>query len=192
MKKILLAAAFAVATIGMTNAQDLSYGVKGGLNLATLGGDAEDVSSLTSFHFGGFAQIGISDEFMVQPELIFSAQGAVDSEDSDFKQNLSYLNIPIMAKYMVADGLSLEAGPQIGVLISAEATDGNDDVDISDNLNTIDFGVGVGAGYEMESGLMFSLRYNLGLSNILTDDAGGADNSITNNVIQLSVGYKFN
>ncbi len=34
----------------------------------------------------------------------------------DFK----YLNIPVMAKYYVTDKLSLEAGPQIGILLSAK------------------------------------------------------------------------
>ncbi|RZJ55928.1 MAG: PorT family protein, partial [Flavobacterium sp.] len=33
---------------------------------------------------------------------------------------LSYLNVPIMAKYYVIEKLSLEAGPQIGFLLSAK------------------------------------------------------------------------
>jgi opacity protein-like surface antigen len=195
MKKLLLAAAFAVATMGLSNAQDVSYGVKAGLNLANFGGDdevTEGFEGLTSFHIGGFAQIGISEKFMIQPELVYSQQGAQDDEDSDFKLRLNYLNLPIMAKYMVADGFSLEAGPQVGFAISRKFTDGDDDVDADDEIKALDFGVGVGAGYELPSGLMFSVRYNLGLANLLEDDFGGEDFSLNNNVLQVSVGYKFN
>jgi hypothetical protein len=62
MKKLLLSAAFVALGMGISNAQDISYGVKGGLNLANFGGDdevTEGFEGLTSFHIGGFAQIGI-------------------------------------------------------------------------------------------------------------------------------------
>jgi hypothetical protein len=195
MKKLLLSAAFVAFGMGISNAQDISYGVKAGLNLANFGGDDEftdGFEGLTSFHIGGFAQIGISDKFMIQPELIYSQQGAQDEEDSDLKLRINYLNLPIMAKYMVADGFSLELGPQVGFAISRKITDGDIDVDADDEIKALDFGVGVGAGYELPSGLMFSVRYNLGLANLLEDDFGGDDFSLNNNVLQVSVGYKFN
>jgi opacity protein-like surface antigen len=195
MKKLLIVAAIAVFGMGVSNAQDISYGVKAGLNLANFGGDDEftdGFEGLTSFHIGGFAQIGISDKFMIQPELIYSQQGAQDEEDSDFKLRLNYLNLPIMAKYMVADGFSLEAGPQVGFAISRKFTDGDNDVDVDDEIKALDFGVGIGAGYELPSGLMFSVRYNLGLANLLEDDFGGDNFTLNNNVLQVSVGYKFN
>lgn len=75
MKKILLSAV-AVFTFGLTNAQDVSYGVKGGLNLSNLSGDIEDAKSLFGAHVGAFAEIKITDKFSVQPELLFSMQGA--------------------------------------------------------------------------------------------------------------------
>ncbi|WP_292891739.1 porin family protein [Nonlabens sp.] len=195
MKKLLLCAAIVALGMGMSNAQDISYGVKAGLNLSNFGGDdevTEGFEGLTSFHIGGFAQIGISNKFMIQPELIYSQQGAQDEEDSDFKLRINYLNLPIMAKYMVADGFSLEAGPQVGFAITRKLTDGDIDVDADDEIKALDFGVGVGAGYELPSGLMFSVRYNLGLANLLEDDFGGDDFSLNNNVLQVSVGYKFN
>ena len=72
---------------------------------------------------------------------------------------LSYLNIPLMAKYYVAEGFSLEAGPQIGFLLSAK-DDYNDwrygEDDIKEDVKGTDFGVNLGVGYKMESGLNFS------------------------------------
>ena len=84
--------------------------------------NTDGTDSKTSFHIGGVVEIPISDSFSVQPELLYSSQGAKAESsfggDVDFK--LSYLNLPIMAKYYVAENFSLEAGPQVGLLLSAK------------------------------------------------------------------------
>jgi opacity protein-like surface antigen len=202
MKKIMLTAA-AVMAFAFSNAQETRFGVKGGINLHTITGDVEDASSKVGFQIGGFAEFKLSDKFAIQPEILFSAQGAksewseegISGED---KLNLGYLNIPVMAKFYVAEKFSLEAGPQIGFLLSAksksEATfDGetySEDVDVKDSFESIDFGVNFGAGYDFTENLSAGLRYNLGLSNIAkTED--GDDSKIKNSVFSLSVGYKF-
>lgn len=200
MKKLMLMGAFAVFGLSNVNAQDdsasklkVTFGAKAGVNFATVGGDETGgTSSRTAFHVGGVAEIAISEKFSVQPELLYSAQGAVrDFEGVDVDVKLDYLNIPIMAKYYVADGFSVEAGPQIGLLLSAEADGGGETEDLKDSISGIDFGLGIGAGYKMESGLNFSARYNLGISNI-NDFEGSDDISNQNNVFQISVGYFFN
>ena len=96
-----------------------------------------------------------------------------------------------MAKYYVAEGLSLEAGPQIGFLIKAEVKDNDTplSVDVKDSFKSIDFGFNIGAGYKLESGLNFGLRYNLGLSDISNSD--NEDAKWKNRVLQFSVGYTF-
>ena len=52
---------------------------------------------------------------------------------------------------------------------------------------SIDFGIGAGAAYELPMGLMFDVRYNLGMSNI--SDVDGVD--MKNTGIQLGLGYRF-
>ena len=107
-----------------------------------------------------------------------------------------------MAKYYVAEGFSLEAGPQIGLLLSAkdvwtENWDGETDSgseDLMDFLNKLDFGLNFGVGYKLDSGLNFGARYYLGLANIEDDDDYAEDDGdywIKNNVFQFSVGYSF-
>ena len=199
MKKITLTVA-AVFAFGFANAQETKFGVKGGLNVANLTGDEdEDNSSKVGFHVGGFVEIKVSDKFSVQPELLFSTQGtqAEYSESGvSFKAkiNLSYLNIPVMAKYYVAEGFSLEAGPQIGFLTSAKykiESEGNDsEVDAKDDFESVDFGVNFGAGYDFTENLSVGLRYNLGLSNVYKTEAGD-DFKNSNNVFSVSLGYKF-
>ena len=80
MKKIVLSIA-AMLVFGFANAQDVRFGVKGGLNIATLTGDVQDASTKVGFHVGGFAEIKVSDKFAVQPELLFSTQGAKSDEE---------------------------------------------------------------------------------------------------------------
>jgi opacity protein-like surface antigen len=200
MKKIILTVA-AVFAFGFANAQETKFGVKGGLNVANISGDIEDNSSKVGFHVGGFVEIKVSDKFSVQPELLFSTQGSQAEYSEDFggtvvsineKINLSYLNIPVMAKYYVAEGFSLEAGPQIGFLTSAkyklEAEGQEEEEDAKDDFESIDFGVNFGAGYDFTENLSAGLRYNVGLSNIAKDSG---NDKISNSVFSVSLGYKF-
>ncbi|MFD2914392.1 porin family protein [Psychroserpens luteus] len=190
MKKLMLLAAVAVFGLSSVNAQEVKFGAKAGVNFSTFGGDYEDVKSRTSFHVGGMAEISISEKFAFQPELLYSSVGA-KADEGDGELKLDYISIPLMAKYMVAEGFSIEAGPQIGILASAKSEGGGEDVDVKDETNGIDFGVGLGASYRMDTGLNFGLRYNLGLSNV--NDAEDSDDfSFQNNVFQISVGYFFN
>lgn len=195
--------ATAVMAFAFSNAQETKFGVKAGLNLASFGGDGEDVSSKVGFHVGGLAEIKLSDKFSIQPELLYSTQGAKekgqvefngDVYDVEMNYKLAYINVPVLAKYYVAEKFSLEAGPQIGFLVSAkgEATFGgnSEEDDIKDAFESIDFGVDFGAGYDFTENISLGLRYNLGLSNIAkTED--GDDFKMNNSVLSLSFGYKF-
>jgi len=187
MKKVFLSL-FAVAAIGLSaNAQQVvKFGPKAGVNISNLSGEA-DSDMKVGFHVGAFAEIFFTDKFALQPELLYSAQGAKDS-DVDVKTNLDFINIPIMAKYYVIDNLAVEAGPYVGFLMKAEFKGDNGSLDIKDHMNTVDFGLGIGASYNLDNGFFGGARYNLGLSDVEKDNDGDA---IKNGVIQISVGYKF-
>ena len=182
MKKIILTAA-AVFAFSFDNAQDSKFGVKGGLSMSS--NSEEGAKSLLAFHLGAFAEFKVSDKFAVQPELLYSAQGAKFSEagaSSTF--NLNYINIPVMAKFNVAEAFTLEVGPQIGFLMSAKA----EGVDFKELCNSTDFGLNFGAGYNLSETTSLGLRYNMGLSDVLKNQVDG---SSKNSSIQLSFGYKF-
>jgi opacity protein-like surface antigen len=191
MKKITLSI-IAVLAFGFANAQGVKFGVKGGISLTNLtGDDIEDNSSKVGFLVGGFAEIKLTEKFAIQPELLFATQGTkFEADGDDLKYNLNYLNVPVMAKFYVADKFSLEAGPQIGFLLSAKAKAGDEDEDVKDFFKSVDFGVNFGAGYDFTENLSAGVRYNLGLANIL-DTEEGNDSKIKNSVFSLAVGYKF-
>ncbi|MFT5216374.1 MAG: hypothetical protein ACI83H_001496 [Glaciecola sp.] len=191
MKKLILLVTVVLFAFNV-NAQSVDFGVKAGANFATIGGDeSDDFGSRTSFHFGVTAGISVSDNFSIQPELVYSGQGAsLDFEGVDADVELGYLNLPIMAQFQVADGFSIEVGPQFGFLMSAKVEAEGEEEDIKDDLKGLDLAAGVGINYAMASGLNIGARYNLGLSN-LNDGEDSDDISNQNNVFQVSIGYRF-
>lgn len=193
MKKIILSA-IAIMAFAFTNAQSTRFGVKGGLNISSIvGGDIDNTKSLVGFHVGGLAEIHVVEKFFIQPELLFSAQGAKFDgpfgSDGDLK--LNYLNIPVLAKYYIVDKkFSVEAGPQLGILLSAKA----DGEDFKDYTRSTDLGFNLGAGYDFTENFFVGLRYTIGLSPISDKDVDNSDDyydSAKNGNFQISLGYKF-
>lgn len=210
MKKLLVFAVLAsFSLVATAQEEDVRFGAKAGLNIANTSGDG-NFDSRTSFHLGVVAEIPITDKFAFQPEVLYSSQGAkfdekfdagIVSTSTEVTGKNDYINIPLMAKYYVAQGLSLQAGPQIGFLVSAKSEGETTingvttkfDNDTKDNLKGIDFGLNFGLGYQLDMGVFFDARYNLGLSDIndIEFEAGDEEFKNQNSVIQLSVGYKF-
>src|SRR5690606_11031273 len=110
---------------------------------------------------------------------------------------LDYINIPLLAKYYIMNGFSVEFGPQFGFLIKAESKDEisvNNAItettrDFKNEVNSFDFGIGAGLAYDLPSGLFINARYNLGVTKV--GKSGEYYKDATNTVIQAGVGYKF-
>ena len=214
MKKILLTVILAFA--GLTSqAQDsgMKFGVKIGPNFSTLTGDAEDASVRVGFHGGVFAEFMLTDAIGIQPEVLFSMQGADSDYENYFgdifedlegwdKIKLNYINVPVMVNYHFAGvkGLSAGIGPQVSFLMSAreegtyyDSNSGqavNYDEDVKDFYKSIDVALCAGAQYEFSFGLIASIRGNFGLLNV-ADYSGPGDYKLHNNVIQISAAYSF-
>lgn len=187
MKKVFFIAAIAVLSVTTANAQGVSFGAKAGANFASVNGDdVDNVDGRTSLHVGGVVNIGVSELFSVQPEVVFSAQGFKTSDDGiDAVGMLNYINVPILADFTVAEGFSLQGGPQVGFNIG-------DDFEVegqnagSLDAETIDVGAAIGAQYRLPVGLFFQARYTIGLTDIIKDVAA------KNSVIGISAGWFFN
>jgi len=186
MKKTFLLA-FILTCCTIAFSQKVQFGIKGGLNVSKLAVDnvdEDDIESRIGFHIGGLAHIHLNRNWAIQPELVYSSQGMTQQlAGEEFEWKINYVNIPVMVQYMFEGGFRVQAGPQLGILTSAEI----EDTDIDDNLNKIDFSLGFGFGYKSSSGFGVDARYNLGLSNI--NDNGS--NDIMNRVLQVGVFYQF-
>lgn len=186
--KLLSAGALMLGTVAISNAQDnasnsqsmdISFGVKGGVNFATLNGDIESPDSRTSFHVGVLAEFPIAEIFSIQAEALYSGQGAefnFEGPDGDKAElQLDYINVPVLAKFYLFEGFSLEAGPQFSFLVNDEidfnpnSNDGDFATPFRDNLKTFEVGVVGGVTFQTSMGLFATARYNQGITDIMDD-----------------------
>jgi hypothetical protein len=192
MKKVILSLALLAGLSATAHAQ-ATFGLKAGGSYTSFTGDQSDTfESRFGFHGGLVANLAVNDMFSIQPEVLYSMKGADQKiGDAKFPNRLGYVDIPVMLQ-VNADGLFFEAGPQLGILVSAKhdmlvGTTTVKDVDFKADTETIDFGYAVGLGYKVDSGPMVGLRYNGGIT-----DFTKADNvSRRNSAFQLYVGYMF-
>jgi type 1 fimbria pilin len=194
MKVSIIATAVALLFAGTASAQHVNLGVKGGVNIYNINQDGANYDSKVGFNAGLLGHIHLAPQLALQPEIVYSSQGAkANILNTDLKINLGYINVPVMLQYMFDNGFRLQAGPQVGFLISGKQEINNVKTDIKDGLKKVDFGIGAGIGYvHTPSGFGVDARYNLGLTDI--NDNSGNNNTqskATNRGVQIGVFYLF-
>lgn len=167
----------------MAQRNNVYFGIKGGLNISYYNIKTQD--SRIGFHIGGLAHIHTRNRKLgIQPEVVFSTQGA---EFSSGKDKIDYINVPVLLQYLGRGGLRLETGPQVGALVSAKFEDNNGvEYNNKGSFKQSDFSWAFGMGYLSRSGLGLDARFNLGLSDI---SKGRGD--LHNRVWQLGLFYQF-
>lgn len=200
MKKVILLATMFVVGAGIARAQvsTATFGVKGGVNLATVSGDDYDSpDSRTSFNAGLVAEIPVSARFSIQPEVLYSGQGfdikRIDQDnlfdnDENVEYQLDYIQVPVLAKIYLVDGLNLQVGPSFNFKINEEI-DYQPNADAGDvNLDEakdFDFGGAAGLEYKFENGFFIQGRYNYGFTELIED------RDVHNSVFQAGIGFMF-
>lgn len=167
-KLLLLAAVVFFTQAAMAQ---VNFGIKGGLNITKIDNKSFKDEFSYGYHLGGFAEIGIGKKFGIQPEVLFSQyQTKIDTSlgnvwnptRTDQKAKLDYLSIPIMLNYKLANVLTLQAGPQFGILLSQ---DKNLLENGRDAFKSGDFSLAGGAQINI-SKLRLTGRYIVGLNDI--------------------------
>ncbi len=217
MKKLLLIAAVA-AMGSSAYAQEFRFGPKTGFAMSTLKIDEKqddagkrNMDPKYTFYIGGMAEYKINDNFGFQAEVLYSPLGAKEKIDGinagimfvgeQTKVNLGTLLVPISAKYFISENFSVAAGANFGVILSAkqktvigsdfadmEIEGDSGEVDIKDDIKTLNIAPFVGVEYMFENGFFIDGRYSLGVSNLSNDGSGG---KVTNSFAQVGVGFKF-
>jgi hypothetical protein len=191
-----------LAALAHAGGQEITVGLKGGLNVSNLSVDDPSdpdfgFDSQTDFLVGGFFQLGIGRVFAIQPEVFYSQSGVKSrSDDPALKLNLNYVRIPLLLMARLSSRESplypiLYVGPQVAFETRCQVTGREGGVSVSfdcdspeldDALQTkkTDFGLVFGGGFEiLYSRLTVQLdaRYNLGLTN-LNDAENAAEVSV--------------
>lgn len=192
MKKILMTVAFAALAIAGANAQ-VKFGVHAGLNHTDQAAKEYDIKQETvpriSFHVGALVEYAFNDVVLMDAGLTYSNQG-YKTKIGDGKVIDHTLNLPVWFKYDFA-GFRPKAGIYAGYILSQQLKgNGNSRTVDSDSYNHFDYGIGLGAEYNLpNNGLFFEASYNSGLANLKKN--GDAKNYENNRVIQVGIGYKF-
>ena len=92
------------------------------------------------------------------------------------------MNIPILANLYLAKGLAFKTGLQPGFVMGAKI----DDTPVTDGCNTVTFAVPVGLSYTFSCGLLFDVRYQIGLSNVFKEQ-----DKYRNGVFSIMAGWSF-
>ena len=205
MKKLLIIALLSFGLLPLAHAQ---FGIKGGLNVAELKGrDGESASYKPFYHVGIFYQANILGPLSIQPEVQYSvAGGNLKSAVTNYDSELHYLTVPILAKLTLGP-VFVEAGPQYGVLLSANQSGqmqvgftadgqpayGNESRPASSQFKRNDFSVVGGVGLKLASGFSLGGRLVAGLNDI--NDAknlsGINDPKLQNRVFQVYAALQF-
>lgn len=198
MKKFMILAIMMVATIA-AKAQfepgTFTLQPKVGFNLSEI--SAKDSKFKAGLVAGLEGQYQINNWFALSAGLLYTQEGT-KIKDSELKFNLEYLNIPVMAKFYVAKGLSLNAGLQLGFMTKGKLKGYGYNDDIKSICNKADFSIPLSIAYEFTNGLSFEARYTGGLTNVIKEEtikAAGLsykwEKDNKNEVFMLTVGYKF-
>lgn len=201
MKKTILL--FAVLLVGfgakMSAQEYWNFGVKGGVNFTNMTSDGfEENNSRTGFHLGVLAEIPVSDRFSVQPEVLYSTQGTeatrvIAGDRYTGEYQLDYVQVPVLAKVYLIDGLALEVGPSFNFLANEKYDFDSSALDAefdSDMASSFEFGGAAGVSYKFNNGFFLDGRYTQGFSNVYDSNDFDGD-AIKNNGFQLGVGFMF-
>lgn len=204
MRKIFLGLGIVISGFAFSQ----QFGLKAGLNVSDInnGASGTDMKAKTGLYVGVTATIPVSEEFSVQPELIYNQLGA-KTNLYDFggiignvstTTKLDYISLPVMLQYNFPSNFYVELGPEFSYMISAKqglstsiispSTDIN-----MDYLNRLNVGAGFGAGYNLNKNIGINARYTLGLTG-LGKDGNVTDyflDSAKNNNLQVGVNFKF-
>ncbi|MEM7380456.1 MAG: porin family protein [Bacteroidota bacterium] len=197
MKKVLIILGLTLIAFNNAKAQGVDIGVTGGImhtnadiSLSAIGISIFDIDAVnkTGFYIGLIADIAATEKFHIQPELTYGSAG-----------DLSFIYLPLMAKYYVADKFHVMAGPQITFSSNLgdikDALETLDDItganaDLDDLLKSTAIDLGFGAGYDITDKIRVHARYAVPLTDIYDGPAGGSLD-IKNSTFQVGAAYMF-
>jgi len=194
---------FTALSLNVSKAQvSFAFGPEFGLNLANVSvTPTTTTDSRTGFIIGGIADINIGKVIGITSGLRFVMKGYTStSQGVTFKEKFNYLEIPALlkARFPLTEVKPyVHAGPVLGINLAATEEQSNgqqtQNVDVSNSVESIDFGLLFGAGLDFKiaskTDLFVQFGYQLGLSSWLK---GNTTVTAKNYGIQITGGAKFN
>lgn len=193
---LILAMTALVICSGSVHAQDkfATFGVKGGANVSSMGGDIKKTDYVFKYQFGVTADLAFTENWYLITGLDLQTKGTKSKPhgSAEMKYNPMYLQMPVHAayKFNVADNTKLvfEAGPYVAYGISGKMKGGGTKVNIfgDDKFKRFDMGAGAAVGVEL-SKFVIKTGYDFGILDVC--DIKGV--KARNHNGYVTVGYHF-
>jgi hypothetical protein len=188
-----------ILSFALINANAQRIGIKAGVNLANAKYEYTQTSISTSnligFQAGLIGELPLSDALYINTGALFTMKGtklSLMGFEMDFPVN--YVEVPLNLAFKYDLGalkLFAQAGPYLGVGVSAKMKSGSDEETIdfgteTDQMKRLDFGANIGAGIEIGA-IQVGANYGLGLANTSNDP----DETMKNAVLSFTVAFLF-
>ena len=195
-------------------------GIIAGYNHAIFGGpDAkawgfmdEDPMFAARFHLGGFILAELLEDIYAEPGLMLSSRGTryvgerelINPDNNQFytaeltlQKKLLYLSFPLTIRYYLMEKLSIAAGPELSILLSAKAVSSDSEfgdpitTDVLEEYNKLDISLRLALTYLIAKNLFLQFGYLHGLNDIVKYEEYGSY-TVMNRMLQLSLAYTLN
>ena len=203
MKKLLLL--FTIGTISICSFAQATFGIKSGVNLASMSFDYSDdyyeaaLHPLLTSSLVSNIELSYSTNLTLELGLVQTGAKEVNEDDSDDFDSFTWNNIrfsPGIA-FNASDEFSIGIGPYISYFLSGKYKSGYDgdvdsesiDADDIADEDKVDYGLNLNLNYLIDDTFLISAGYSLGLKDYNAD----YDDSdpLRNSGIMISVGYFF-
>lgn len=164
-------------------------GIRGGWNLATTGGDTENVLMKSAYHIGLFSSGQTSNNLVYYFDATYSRQGgAVDPRVvKDFKINNNYINLTSLVGFKASDRLSFLLGPQLGIRLNGRVRwPGFFDENTTEDLSLLNLALASAFQYHLNDRTRLYTRYAHGLTYNVSKEATN-DGEFPDRVIQIGI-----
>lgn len=158
MRKFFLLTVISVFGFTVINAQsdsgDFTIAPQIGLNLSNYS-SSKDLNNKVrvAFNIGVIAEYYFNDRWSLRSGLVYDSKGTkIDISEGEYVDKLNYIALPLHANWHFGSNRNwfLNFGPTLGFLASAKTDTPDGEIDIKDNVNSFDIGLGVGIGYKFE------------------------------------------
>lgn len=203
MKKLFALVSGLLLLAAAASAQDLNFGVKGGVAANWMPGTVIDGFDrpLTNvgFYGGVTAALDFSGSFYPQVEVLYARKGVSTNNDllGRYSRNISYIQVPVLAGFKaVDDRMRLLVGPEFGFCVGEKIKYGNQyDFDPASigKAAPFNFAIAIQATYFILDGLGFDIKFDYALTRTLKEAKSitGVVDKGRNMSLQLGLCYVF-
>ena len=152
------------ATANIKTDSNSKFGIIAGFQISDETGEEIESTATRTGYFAGISfKPNFSQKIGLEMNLVYATMGA--EFQSQYNDDLDYLQLPVCLNIKVVEKLSFQIGPQMGYLLSANFNN----EDYIDNLNPIDYGLTGGIQYHFHKNFGITGKFYQGLANINVD-----------------------